>query len=206
MVASVTVSLGIYYGGCALLGIERLNWAAPNWTTKHVVLILSALLLGSLVALIAFAVAMTIKVRNEHLSDFFIILWQFLANGSLIWIFSIGMAMSFSLGKDQAKTAVLNFGAERASAMVIASGAILGLLEGFAFFIALHIRGTLIAYFILSASAALLAAHWHYGLYAIAGNAWIVVGSANPVCLLFFALPMIARDRQQRRLAIEELA
>ncbi len=113
MASFLVVGLGIYYGGTAFLGLEPLDWAAPVWTAKHVGLVAAGILLGALGGLLGFAFAMTIEVRNERLSDLFIVLWQFLANGGLVWVMAIGTAMSVSLGKEEAKAAVIHFGAER---------------------------------------------------------------------------------------------
>ncbi|MFA4846549.1 MAG: hypothetical protein WC654_08425, partial [Patescibacteria group bacterium] len=204
MVSFLVVGLGLYYGGTALLGLERLDWAAPVWTAKHVVLVAASILLGALAGLIGFAYTMTIEVRNERLNDLFIVLWQFLANGSMLWIVVIGISMSVLLGREEAKAAVLHFGAERATIYVVGTGSIVGLLLGAAFFLAPIIRFPFIGYLAFSASVSLLAARWHFNIYGIEGKSWIVAGVVFPIILLIFTLSMIERDRRQRRLVMEQ--
>lgn len=204
MVSFMTVGLGVYYGGTALLGLERLDWVAPVWTGKLIGLVLVAGLLGMLAALLGFAYTMTIEVRSELLNHLYIVLWQFLANGSLLWFMAIGTAMSVSLGKEAAKAAVLRFGAERATLHVVGTGSIIGLLLGVAFFLAPIIRLPFVAYLAFSATVTLLAAKWHYSVYGIEGHAWIAAGLATAILLLIFTPSMIERDRRQRRLVTEQ--
>ncbi len=204
MVSFLIVGLGVYYGGTALLGLERLNWAAPVWTAKHVGLVAVSIIFGALAGLLGFAYTMTIEVRNERLNDLFIVLWQFLANGSMVWILAIGIAMSISLGKEEAKAAVLHFGAERATVHVVATGSVVGLLLGTAFFLAPIIRLPLIVYLAFSITVSLLAARWHFSTYGIEGQSWIVAGLVTPILLLILTPSMIERDRRQRRLVMEQ--
>ncbi len=204
MASFLVVGLGIYYGGTAFLGLEPLDWAAPVWTAKHVGLVAAGILLGALGGLLGFAFAMTIEVRNERLSDLFIVLWQFLANGGLVWVMAIGTAMSVSLGKEEAKAAVIHFGAERAFVHVVATGSVVGLLLGIAFLLALIIRLPFIGYLAFSVPVSLFAARWQLNTYGIDGKSWIVVGLVIPPLLLALTPPMITRDRRQRRLVMEQ--
>lgn len=204
MVSFMVVSLGVYYGGTALLGLERLDLAAPVWTGKLIGLVVTAVLLGMLASLLSFAYTMTIEVRSERLNHLYIVLWQFLANGSLVWLMAIGTAMSVSLGKNEAKAAVLHFGAERATLHVVGTGSVIGLLLGIAFFLAPIIRLPFVAYLAFSATVTLLAARWHYSTYGIEGQAWIAAGLAATILLLIFTPSMIERDRRQRRLVTEQ--
>lgn len=201
---TLVVGLGIYYGGTALLGLEHLDWAAPVWTAKHVGLVAASILLGMLASVIGISYAMTIEVRNERLNDLFIVLWQFLANGFMLWIVTIGIAMSVSLGREEAKAAVLHFGAERATFHVAGTGSVVGLLLGAAFFLAPIIRLSFIRYLAFSATVSLLAARWHFYIYGIEGKSWIVAGLVIPILLLLFTPPWIERDRRQRRLVMEQ--
>jgi hypothetical protein len=200
----LAVGLGVYYGGTRLLGLEPLNMASPAWTVKHVVLVGAGILLGMLGSLLAFAFTMTIQVRNARLNDLYIILWQFLANGSLVWFMIIGVAMSISLGRQEAKDAVLHFGAERAIVHVIGTGVAVGLLLGAAFFLARVFRLPFIPYLAFAVTVALLAARWHFFTYGIEGKSWILAGLVVPILLLMTATPMIERDRRQRRLVMEQ--
>jgi hypothetical protein len=205
-VSFLVVGLGIYYGGTALLGLERLDWAMPVWTTKHVVLVAVGILLGALAGVIGFGYAMTIEVCNERINDLFIVLWQFLVNGSMLWIVTIGITMSVSLGTEEAKVAVLLFGAERATFHVAGTGSIVGLLLGTAFFVAPIIRLSFIKYLAFSVTVSLLVARWHFYIYGIEGKSWIVAGLVIPFLLLLFTPSMIERDRRQLRLVMERLS
>jgi hypothetical protein len=204
MVCFLVVSLGTFYGGTVLLHLEPLDWAAPVWTAKHFGLVVAGILLGSLAGLLGFAGALTIEVRQECLNDFFIVLWQFLANGSMFWIMAIGIAMSVSMGREEAKMAIMRLGAERAFASIAATGGVVGLLMGIAFFLAPITRLPLIGYLASSATISLLAARWHFHTYAIEGKSWVLVGLIIPIFLLIFTPAMIERDRRQRRLATEQ--
>ncbi len=206
MVSFIVVALGIYYGGTALFGLEPLNWNAPSWTAKHVGLVIAGIVFGLIAGLFGFGGAMTIKVRSERLNTLFITLWQFLAIGGMVWILVIGTAMSVSLGGEESREAIMLFGAERASLHVIATGCVLGLLMGFAFFIAPIIHLPVVGYLAFAVTTSLLAARWHYGVYDIAGTAWVVAGLITPTLVLVFAPSMIARDQQQRRLILEQLS
>ncbi len=203
MVGFLVVGLGIYYGGSALLGIERLDWAAPVWTGKHVGLVGAGVVFGLIAGLIGFGLAMTIEVRSERLNTLFITLWQFLVNSSMVWLLAIGLAMSVSLGGEGAQQAFVLFGAERAALHVIATGSAVGLLMGVVFFISPIVRLPFLGYLAFSVTVSLLAARWHYQVYEMDGRAWIVVGLIVPVILLVMASAMIARDQQQRKLILE---
>jgi hypothetical protein len=157
-----------------------------------------------LAGLLGFAYAMTIEVRSERLNHFYIVLWQFLANGSLIWVMAIGIAMSVSLGKEEAKAAVLHFGAERATLHVVGTGSVIGLLSGIAFFLAPIIRLPFVAYLAFSTTVSLLAARLHFSVYGMEGHSWIAAGLVTPILLLIFTPSMIERDRRQRRLVMEQ--
>lgn len=203
MVSFLIVGFGLYYGGTALLGLQQLDMAAPAWTPKHVGLVAAAMLLGCLAGFIGFAYAMTVEVRSERLNHLFIVLWHFLANGNIIWTITIGIAMSLTLGREEAKAAVLAFGAERATIYLVGIGSIVGLLQGAAYFAAPIIRLSFIAYFAFSLVITLSAARWHFSIYGIGGKWWVVAGVVIPGLLLLFTPLMIERDRRQRRLAME---
>jgi hypothetical protein len=204
MIAFLIAGMGLYFGGRALLSLEPLDWAAPAWTAKHVGLLATSLLVGALAALFAAVLAMTVEVRNERLSDGFIVLWQFLANASMYWFGTMGTAMSIALGRDGTKRAVLNFGAELATVHVVGTGCIVGLLLGAIFFFGPSLRLPRIGYLILSASVAMLAARSHFEIYHIEGKGWIAAGVVFTLFLLFFTPVMIERDRRERRLMMEQ--
>src|SRR5262245_44140683 len=105
-VSFMVVGLGVYYGGTALFGLERFDWAALVWSGKLIGWVVVVVLLGMLSALLGFAYTMTIEVRSDRLNHLYSVLWQFLANASLVWFMAIGTAMSVSLGKEEAKAAV----------------------------------------------------------------------------------------------------
>jgi hypothetical protein len=203
MVGSVAAALTIFYGGSQVLGIPPLDWTTPAWTTKHIVLVVVAVIFGAVAGLLGFGVGMMIKVRSERLNHLYIVLWQFLANGSLLWILLIGIAMSISLGKDEAKAAVLRFGAERAIWHVIVTGTAVSLSLGLMFFLVPILRSPIFGYLFPAIGVSLLTAKWHFHIYGIQGHSWIMAGLAFPIGLLIFCPPMIARDHHQRRLALE---
>jgi hypothetical protein len=200
----MVVGLGIFYGGTRLFGIDSLNWSDPVWTMKHIGLVAAGIVLGGISTVFGFGAMMMVEVRSERLNDLFIVLWQFLANGSLAWIVVIGAAMSFTLGKEEAKAAVVAFGPQRAVIHVALTGCVVALLQGFLFFLRLSIRVPFVGYLAFSLFVSLSAARWHFNLYAIEGKAWIYAGSVVPILLLILAPPMIVRDQQQRRLVMEQ--
>lgn len=204
MVSFLVVALGIYHGGMALFGLEPLDWDAPSWTAKHVGLVVAGSVFGLIAGLLGFGAAMTIEVRSDRLNSLFITLWQFLVGGGMVWLLVIGFAMSFSLGSEESREAVLLFGVQQAFLHVIATGCILGLLMGFAYFLAPIIRLPVVGYLAFAVTISLLAAKWHYGVYEIDGTAWVVAGLFTPALVLFIAPSMIARDQQQRRLILEQ--
>jgi hypothetical protein len=175
------------------------------WTGKHVALVVAGLVLGLVASLLCFGLAMFIEVRSERLSDLFIVLWQYLANGSLLWLLTIGFAMSLALGREEAKVAVLQFGAERATFHAVAIGGAVSLLSGLAFYLAPIVRLPFVVYVVFSVGVSLFAARWHFESYAIQSHWWVAVGLTVPVFLLILAPVMIERDRQQRRVAIEQV-
>jgi hypothetical protein len=204
LVSFLIVGPGLFYGGAKLLGIPRLNWINPAWTTSHILLLAVSLLLGMLAGLIGAAWGMTIEVRSERTSDLLITLWQFAATTSMAWFMIIGVAMSISLGKDAAKAAVIHFGAERATLHVVATGVIVGLLQGLAFFTAPAFRIRFVPYAIFCMAVSLAAARWHYQSYGIAGRVWVGAGIVLPFVVLLWAPDLIKRDQKQRRQAMSE--
>jgi len=198
------VGLGIYYGGCALFRVPRLDWAAPAWTVKHVLLIVAGMIIGALVGLVGFAAGMLVEVRNERLSDLLIILWQFLWNGSIAWFVAIGIAMTLALGKEGAKAAILHFGAERATLYVIGIGCFVGLLLGLGFFMGPLTGLPVPGYIVYGAAMSLLLANLQFHVYGIQSKWWVAAGLAVPILLLFLTPGTIQRDRRQRRLMIEQ--
>ena len=203
MVASFTAALTIFYGGSAAFDLPHLDWAAPAWTAGHIALVAAGVIIGGLCGLLAFGAAMMIPVRSERLSDFYIVLWQFIANGSIVWIVTIGAAMSIQLGRHEARVAVINYGAEAAVYQALAVGSAGGGLMGLAYFLGGLLRLPPFLFLVFSCSLWSAAGYWHYRLYGIPGNSWIPVGLAMVVLLLIGAPAMIDRDRQQRRLAAE---
>ena len=200
----LVVGIGTYYGGIELLGLEKLDWVDPAWTTKHVTVLAAGVILGLVAGLFCAMSAMTLEVKNECLSDFYIIIWQYFANGSLLWIMAMGIAMSISVGQEQAKAMVIQYGVDLATFHVAGTGSIVGILLGVCFFISPILRLPFVVYLIVAEIIALLAARWHFQSYGIDGISWIVSGAAFPILLLLLALPMIERDRRQRRLVTEE--
>lgn len=204
MVCFLAVCFGIYYCGTILFGLERLDWATPLWTVKYTVLFVTSILLGIMGGLLGAAFATTIKVSNKILNDFFIIIWQYLANGSILWVVIIGAAMSFLLGLEEAKSTVIHFGVI-AFIHVVVIGSIVGLLSGIALFFNRIFRMSFVSYFVFSLVISFLAAKWNFQIYGIQSNLWFVIGTIAPILLLILALPRIDRDFQQRRLMMESL-
>jgi hypothetical protein len=205
MISFMVVSLSIFYGGIKIFGLEPLDMLDPKWTVGHVILVVVASIFGCLGGLFGFGLGMTINLKNERLNDFFIYLWQFLANGSLLWIAAIGIAMTITLGKEEAKTAVMLFGAERAVVYVLVGGCVVGLLLGIIFFLSSTLRIPFILYIVFSAGIPIVAARFQLSIYNIDGNWWIAAGLFVSFFLHFLAVPMIERDRRQRRLSREQL-
>jgi hypothetical protein len=133
----------------------------------------------------------------------FVVLWQFMANGGLVWLMVIGVAMSISLGQAEAKASVVAFGVELATIHVVSTGIVIGLLMGSVFLISPILRLPFIGYLAFSFTISLFAARWHFRMYRIPGPGWIPAGLVVPVAVLVIATVMIVRDHQQRRLMIE---
>jgi hypothetical protein len=199
----LAAGLGVYYGGAEAFGIEPIDVSAPNWTAVHVFLVIAAMLAGAVTGLLGFAAAMLIPVRSELLNDLFIVLWQFLANGIMVWILAVGVAMSVVLGSDEARAAVLRFGVERATWHVVGSGALVSLAMGACFALCMMRRLPFLVYLLPAVVVAASACHWHFDAYGIAGRAWMGVGIVVPLLVLVLAPPMIERDRRQRRMVGE---
>ena len=72
------------------------------------------------------------------------------------------------------------------------------------FFLAPLVRLRIAAYLVFCMGVALAAARWDYHVFAITGKAWIVAGLLHPIALLILAPAMIQRDRQQRRLVMQQ--
>ncbi len=204
MVGFLVVSFIAFYGGIAEFGLEPIDWAAPAWTWKHFALIAIAVVLGGMASLVGFGLALTIKVRSERLSDLFIVLWQHLANVTVLWVVAVGLAMTLALGQNQAHAAIIDFGAERATIHALGTGGLLGVLLGLALYLAPIIRLPFLLYLAFSVGVSLLAARWHFAVYGIQSHWWVAAGILVPILSLLVAPPMIERDRRQRRLAMEE--
>lgn len=205
MTSFMFVSLSVFYGGINIFGLEPLEMSAPEWTAGHIILTVVACIFGCLSGLLGFGIGMTINIKNDRLNDFFIFLWQFLANSWLLWMATIGIAMTITLGKDEAKTVVLLFGAERAMVYVLIGGSVIGLLLGIVFYLSSIFRIPFILYFISAAGISIVAARLQLSIYSIEGNWWIAAGLFVSFFLHILAVPMIERDRRQRRLASEQL-
>ena len=201
--AFMLVGYGTYHVGRGLLGIEPMDWAQPSWTPLHVGLVIAASVVAMIAGLIGFGSAMMVEVESEPVSDAIIIFWQFLANGSLVWVLVIGTVMSLALGSEEARAAVTQFGAERATLHAIGTGAFVAVAMGvgYAFGPALGVPGPM--YLLFAIGVASFAARWHLGAYGIEAMWWIGVGVVVPLLVLLFTPAMIERDRDQRRLAIE---
>lgn len=116
----------------------------------------------------------------------------------------MGAAMSMSLGREAAKSAVVELGMERASLHVIGTGCALGLALGIGFFLAPRLRIPLVPYLAYAVGVSLLAAKWHFGVYEIQGAYWIVAGLIVPMLALAVSAGMIERDRRERRIVMEQ--
>jgi len=204
MVGCLAVSMAVFYGGIKVFGLPPFEVGNPQWTGGHIALVVAAVLFGLLAGVFGFGLGAMIPVRNERANSLFIILWQFVANGSLVWVLAVGIAMSLALGRDEAKQAVLDFGMVRALVHVLGTGVLIGLLFGVAFYVAPIVRVKFLFYLTYCLVISLVAAKWHFDVYGIDGKWWVASGLVAPVAMHFMALPMIGRDHQQRRVVMEE--
>jgi hypothetical protein len=202
--AFFVVGLLIYYGGQKLLHVPPIDWSAPHWTGKHVMLLVVGLLVGGVAGLLAFGGCIMVPVRSFLLNELLTVLWQFVFNGSFAWFVLIGIAMSASAGKENAKAIVIHYGAEKATLVAIGLGCLISTIQGFVFFLAPLVRLRLVPYLVFCMGVALAAARWDYHIFGIVGRGWIVAGILHPLALLLLAPPMIQRDRQQRRLVMQD--
>lgn len=204
MVCSMAIGITTYYLGFKTLGLEPLDWLHPAWTSKHIGVIIASIVFSLVAGLIGAANAMKVEVRSERLSDFYIIVWQFIANTMFTWIFAIGIVLSITYGKEEAKEVVFQVGAEKATFLLFGSSIIVGLVTGILFFISELKKLPFTFYLFFSVTTSLLMVKLQLGIFGIHGIAIWIVGILIPFVILLFAPAMITRDRQQRKIAVED--
>jgi hypothetical protein len=205
MILFLAAGFGCYYGGLSVLGLTPLNWAAPAWTGKHVLLVTVSMLLACIAGVIGQGAALLIDVSSDRANDFFITIWQFFANGTMLWLLIVGTAMSIALGREEAKDAVIRYGAEQSTLLVVGVGGVTSLFVALLHFATRVLRLPALIFLVTSLAAIFMAARWHLAIYGIHGNWWIGVGIVFLVLLIPSALSMMARDHQQRNIVREQL-
>lgn len=204
---SLTSGLVVFFGGIRLFGLKPLDLTSPDWTAGHIALLVAAIVVMWLASVQCFTLASTIQIRSELLDDFFNVLWQFLANGSMTWVIVLGVAISLALGREEAKALIQSSVTETSVVFVTLSvllpGICLGLLLGVPYFLAINNRFPFLLFITDAIIMPLGAAYLYFIYYGIDSWWWILPGIAFPLLLLIVAPPMIQRDRQQRRIILE---
>ena len=207
---SLLSGMTVYFGGIRVLGLKPLDFVAPEWTAMHIILLVASLIAMGLASLFCFALAATIKVRSERVNDLFNVLWQFLANGSILWLVVLGAALTFALGREEARAFIQLAVAETSLSYVTLSvfipGTCMGLLLGLAYFLTINGKFPFSLFVFHAFVLPLGVAYLYFLYYGLDCQWWILPGVAFPLLLRLFVPPLIERDRQQRRMIQEEAA
>ena len=193
----------VYYGGIFLFHLDRANLKTGHEKGLFLTVFIAAAVIGGIAALVAFINTAKIQIQSERLSDFFIVMFQFIFVGLVTWFFIIGFAMSIYLGKTEAQAAVRDLGLVRSALYILLFGSLFGVITGLLFFLFLEKWLHILLSIILSTCTAIILAKWHLHEYGVIGYIPWVSGIIITALLLFFAPGLVYRDRQQRRVVSE---
>ena len=92
--------LGIFYLGQYFFNIDLDFWQASKWDVKTILLIIVTIAASLMGGILGAGIGISIEVKSERKNDTLSMLWHYLANGSLIWIFLLMMCLHKIYGEE----------------------------------------------------------------------------------------------------------
>lgn len=200
--------LGIYYIGLHFFNIDPDFWQAAKWDAKTILFIIvtfAAALIGSVLGA---GMGISIDVKSKKVNHTISVLWHYLANGLLIWIFLLMMCLHKILGKEKLMVlldkmgkwnfSIISFGIASVGCLLIA--------------VILLTTGTLKEQdkprvgpcFLLSLPIALAMGYTQFNLLSIDSTLWTFISFTFAFLLHPVSAYLIIRDKNQRLQVIEK--
>ena len=199
------VSIGVYHLLLEVFKVTPLNMQSPLWTVELAIILIVSVLLGGVAGLIGASLGMQIRIKNENLCFAILAVWHFAANGSLIWLTTIGITLSIILGKEASQRLIIEIGITSATISVLGIGIPLGVMLGLIYYIFSKLKLGFIFFFLIASIATNLCAHFNLNSYGLHSNWAYITGLVYILLTFIITLPMIRRDYTERQRILEKL-
>src|SRR5690242_12246282 len=119
-IAFIGTGIAIWFGAARLFGIE---WTQPKWNAATIAVYVGSMVAALIAGLIGGTIAMTIPVRSRAMNFFISVTWQYMANGTAIWIMLLLMVTQKAIGRAGMQALVRSGGSGRIGLLTMAVGA-----------------------------------------------------------------------------------
>jgi hypothetical protein len=193
--------------GMKLFGFESTAWLTPTWSSRFMLVVVGSLLMGVLGGLMCLGLAAQVDVRSDRTNYVMSVLWHYLANGTLIFIFLMGLVLSKKFDKEGARRFVLEFGPERMSLYTVAICSLGSLTVAVVLLLTRLLkeneRPRLAPCIALALPVGLTMFYTLFAVFGIASRDWILAGFVFSLVLVLTSAYMIDRDRNARHRLVD---
>jgi hypothetical protein len=201
-VGFISASLGTMHLGSRWLSLPPNFWIAGNLSGKAILVIASAFVFGFLGMIFGWGAAASIDVRSESANHLVNVLWHYLANGTLIWMFVVTMVLTKVVGRNNAVAFVKQFGEWRFGWTLIGMASAVSVLSGVLLLVTRQLRHDkkpqLIKCWIILAPVSFAASYQQFALLQVETFWWLMLGAVFPPLLIGVSAWTIERDRWSR--------
>jgi hypothetical protein len=203
---AVAFSVGgllVFYGIASVLDINPdFTSGEGGWELKEIAALLVSLLAGMLFGLIGFGLGASVNVRSENRNHMFAVMWHYLANGSMIWLFLLYLVLIKVLGQPGTKQLFKELGVWYSTLAVLGIGGLGSLCMAAVLLLSGQLkygrkpRPT--TSFLLAIPVSMAMGYSQFRLLNVSTNLWLIIGILFPLALIPFSAIMVARDLRQR--------
>lgn len=202
-----TLGLGTFYLLQHISGINPDIWNSPKWDLKFIVLLIASSIIGVLGGLFGFFLGASIQVKSERVNHSLSVLWHYLANGTLIWLFLLALSLNKIYGKEKTNLFIDTVGGWYFTIYTIGIVTLGTLLIGLTLLLTgtlkEHTKPNFFMCLILSFPITMAMGYVQYFLIGVHSNLWIFMGIAQSAMLHPVSIYFINRDKDQRRQIME---
>jgi MFS family permease len=191
-----------------LFGFDSNAWFAPVWSSQFMFLVIGSLVIGFIGGLSCLWVGMQVDVRSDSTNYVIAVFWHYLANGTLILMFLLGLVLSKNFDKEGIRKFVLDFGAERMSLYTLAISAVGSLVIAAVLFWTGLLKDNqkphLMPCIAVTLPVGLATSYTLFAVLGIGSRDWILIGLVFSTVLVLISAYMIDRDRVARQRLIHQ--
>jgi hypothetical protein len=198
--------LGSLHLGNKIFGLDIEFYKYPITELKlgigGVVLIICSIVIGLIGMLIGWGIALNTEVRSEKANYTITVIWQYSANGVVLWCLMWVLCLTKILGKEGSKEFIKQIGAFSLGLYLIGVSVSGCLLIAGSLFLTGQLRDgvrpKLTTCLLPSVPIAMGMGYLQSQLLEINTNAWIIISVVLPFLLVPFSAFMIERDKRER--------